>query len=408
MKKKQTYLLIIVALVLLGGLLWLQGHLGIGLFSAGKCSRQLNRQSLEQSLQLGKRFLLNNQHSEGNFTYQYDWIKKEYAKGDNSVRQAGAAWGLSLLYQYDPSAKLQAAVEKALAFFEKHSKTDTEERRYIIYPGDHHGSTGTVALVALAHIDFLRKAEPQLPADKATKLKQHLDQYLAFLVNARRSDGRWHSRYRHNSGAPYGSASPYFDGEALLVLVKAAKYRGKELLWEKVLASAKAGHQLNIVEALKKDPDSKTTKGYYQWSSMAFFEIATSGKPDTEKYGDYVIDLADWMIDVHKTLRRTRNTAYAYEGVIPAFELARHRKLEAQAKKFRCVIEQGLEKLTSWQVGHPLANSFIASRPTDDPQAIGGIQNHRKEAPLRIDVTQHQMHAVILALRYVFTEMATL
>jgi hypothetical protein len=31
---------------------------------------------------------------------------------------------------------------------------------------------------------------------------------------------------------------------------------------------------------------------------------------------------------------------------------------------------------------------------------MGGIQNHRKEASLRIDVTQHQMHAVILARRY--------
>jgi hypothetical protein len=28
--------------------------------------------------------------------------------------------------------------------------------------------------------------------------------------------------------------------------------------------------------------------------------------------------------------------------------------------------------------------------------------NHNKEAPLRIDVTQHQMHAVILTLKYVY------
>ena len=28
-------------------------------------------------------------------------------------------------------------------------------------------------------------------------------------------------------------------------------------------------------------------------------------------------------------------------------------------KKFGCTIEQGLAKLTSWQVGSPIANSFI-------------------------------------------------
>lgn len=36
--------------------------------------------------------------------------------------------------------------------------------------------------------------------------------------------------------------------------------------------------------------------------------------------------------------------------------------------------------------------------------AIGGVQNHRSESALRIDVTQHQMHAVVLARRYYLTE----
>jgi len=30
--------------------------------------------------------------------------------------------------------------------------------------------------------------------------------------------------------------------------------------------------------------------------------------------------------------------------------------------------------------------------------------NHQAEAPLRIDVAQHQMHAVLLALRHVYTQ----
>jgi hypothetical protein len=39
-------------------------------------------------------------------------------------------------------------------------------------------------------------------------------------------------------------------------------------------------------------------------------------------------------------------------------------------------------------------------QPTDDEKAIGGVQNHRAMAPLRIDVAQHRIHAVILARRY--------
>jgi hypothetical protein len=47
-----------------------------------------------------------------------------------------------------------------------------------------------------------------------------------------------------------------------------------------------------------------------------------------------------------------------------------------------------------------LANQFIRATPTHDVRAVGGIQNHPRESTLRIDVTQHQMHAVILALEY--------
>jgi UDP-N-acetylmuramoyl-tripeptide--D-alanyl-D-alanine ligase len=80
--------------------------------------------------------------------------------------------------------------------------------------------------------------------------------------------------------------------------------------------AAEAGFRLYVVAARQKDDDSNTTKGFYQWSSMAYFELATSGWSDVDKYGDWLIELADWMIDVHRTLTRERNTGYAYEGII--------------------------------------------------------------------------------------------
>jgi hypothetical protein len=71
-------------------------------------------------------------------------------------------------------------------------------------------------------------------------------------------------------------------------------------------------------------------------------------------------------------------------------------------------------KLTSWQIHGPLAdkNEFLKKNPTTDEWAIGGVMNKAKPAKrpkptttyheLRVDVTQHQMHAVTLALRYVY------
>lgn len=372
----------------------------------GTFSTSLTRQTLERSLELGARFLLAHQQPAGNFTYEYDWTTDSYSSGDNQVRQAGAMWGLALIYQHQPTAARAAALDKALRFFESHARTNRFGERYTVYPGDRAGSTGTVALVALAHIDYLRAAAGTLDDARRAELETALDGYIKMLLALRTPEGLWYSGYHFDDGAGYGKPSPYADGEALLALVKAAKYLGYDDLRGRILNAADAGYEYNIARALAQNPDSDTTKGYYQWSSMAFYELATSGWPNTYKYGTYVIDLANWMIDVHRTLARTRNTAYAYEGIIHAYKLALDRGDAEHARKFAYVIETGLTKLTSWQVGGPMPNEFIRAKTpamVDHDRSIGGIQNHASEAPLRIDVTQHQMAAVILALKYYYT-----
>ena len=151
---------------------------------------------------------------------------------------------------------------------------------------------------------------------------------------------------------------------------------------------------------------SVLTKGFFQWSCMAFWEYQDAGWKNAETFGDYVLAIAWWMIHTHRTLERTRNTAYAYEGIIHAYLLAKTRNHQAALNDLANTIDIGLYKLTKWQVGGPLQsrNKFLRANQTSDPLAIGGIMNHRREAPLRIDVTQHQMHAVILALNLVYNE----
>ena len=60
----------------------------------------------------------------------------------------------------------------------------------------------------------------------------------------------------------------------------------------------------------------------------------------------------------------------------------------------------------SWQVGGPLAhtNKFLKKHETQEKIAIGGIMNAKNKAPLRIDTTQHQMHALMMALDTLFPE----
>jgi hypothetical protein len=368
----------------------------------GRCDVRMTRAVLDRSLELGTRFLLVHQRPAGNFDYEYDWHERSYSPDDNEVRQAGALWGLTLLYQDRPSAELGAAVEKSLAFFERHAVDTAGGARCFGYPGKASLGTGAVALVALAYIEYLSTKAGALAPELREKHAVRLRGYLVQLLASMNADGLWSGSYDPVTCRAEGAPSPYSDGEALLALVKAAKYLGRSDLLPTALRAAEAGYRHNVTRALAEHPDSDTTKGYYQWSSMAFYELATSGWPDTERFGKWVLELADWQIDVHRTLMRQRNTAYVYEGLIPAYELARRRGDTFRAAKYACVIDLGLERLTSWQVGGPLATGFTGAVAPDHRAAIGGIQNEKRLPGLRIDVVQHQMHAVLFARQLVY------
>ncbi|HYQ18890.1 MAG TPA: hypothetical protein VEQ58_24105, partial [Polyangiaceae bacterium] len=230
---------------------------------------------------------------------------------------------------------------------------------------------------------------------------QRLGEYLKMLARGVHPSGLWFGNYEVETCKPKGDPSPYSDGEALLALVKAAKYLDHRELLPVIMAGAAAGKKLNIDEARDNDADSDVTKGFYQWSTMAFFELATSDFPDTRIYGDTVLDLADWIIDTHHILSRTRNTGYAFEGITHAYALAKQRG-DARQAKFGCAIDIGLERLIGWQVGGPLPNRYTAGSDASDPRGLGGVQNAAFEPGLRVDVTQHQMHATQLARQYVY------
>ena len=116
------------------------------------------------------------------------------------------------------------------------------------------------------------------------------------------------------------------------------------------------------------------------------------------------------MVEVHETLQKGKNTGYAYEGIVPAWVWSTHmikikklgrtdeKNLET-ARKLHCTVMKGMSKLLSWQVG---SGAEQADDKWDGKTGLGGVQNSADESGLRIDVTQHQMHATILTRRYVF------
>jgi UDP-N-acetylmuramoyl-tripeptide--D-alanyl-D-alanine ligase len=370
------------------------------------CEAKVTKEELIRSVELGTGFLITHQRPSGNFDYEYDWKAKSYSKEDSDVRQAGALWALALIQEFEgppaPPPALRPALEKGLAFFDTRAADAPGGGRYPVYIADgvppDHGGLGTSALLTLSMIDYVRGLPPSATAERE-KWTARIRAYLKFIVDAREKSGLFFGKFRYDGGVPFGAHSSYSDGESLLAMVLAMKYLGMDDLAPVIKKAAEAGHRINVDTALAADKDSDETKGFYQWSSMAFYELATSSMGKEAPYGDWLVSLADWMLDVHKVLEKQKNTGYAFEGIISAYAWAKSTGDAAHAAKFECATHRGLASLMSWQIGHPRATEL---GPSDDPKAIGGVQNHKTEPALRIDVTQHQMHATMMAIHHLF------
>jgi len=391
----------------------LQQNFAIKHLQSIKCSQHGNDQlslasfdagSLDTALQLGAKFLMHRQKEQGNFHYEYNWQKHHNSDDDNSVRQAGTTWGLAFLYASEPTPKLAKSVLKALKFFEKYSVVGKDGARFIRYPGEPKGKLGTIALLALAHIDFLR-SKPQLSEQQRSELTNHLEGYIKMLLHAetKRSNNLhgFHGKYTHN-GKPVADDSAYFDGEVLLALVRAARHLGRSDLWAMIPKVAQGTWQINAANWVKKrdDVDEEVLgrlKGFYQWSSMAMYELLQTGKTTFDPLKEYILQYADWRLATAKYPLdgEQHNIAVTLEGLVPAYLVALHAKDTERSDKIGCLLRKSIVNLHNMQVGHPQAAGLAREAPTSDLHANGGVQLSQKSPKLRIDTTQHQMHAVL-------------
>lgn len=380
---------------------------------------KMSRDVLEESFTAGSDFLVKWQVEDGHFRYMYDWITEEWVEGDHQVRQAAAVWGLATCYRYRPNASMKTAIDKGLDFwFRQTTPGPVEGTLTMKYNDERRIDSGSVALVALAIIEYIQAPAELDPAYKAD-LETKLDGYLRFLVYLQRDNGHIAKHYDHSSRSAATISSPYYDGESLLALTKAARQLGRTYLVPTIEKAARSMAETYTIESWAKDLDSNRTKGFFQWGSMSFREYVEAGWKDADVYGDVALSLGWWMTHTHATLKRRRNHAYAIEGLIAGWQIANWRKDVPAQRDLLFALDRSLYKLTKWQIGGPLhaQNKWLVERGAiTDPMALGGVMNARKKSKfsvrkdvahqLRIDVTQHQMHAVTLGLEDVYVDVA--
>ncbi len=378
---------------------------------------KMNRELLEGAFEAGSDFLVKWQVEDGHFRYMYDWITEEWIEDDHQVRQAAALWGLSTCYRYRPSEEMKAAIDKGLEFWFKQTSPGPAEGTLLMkYQDAPRIDSGSVALVALAIIEYIQASAP-MDIDYKAELEEKLDGYLNFLVYLQHDSGHIAKNYDHKRAKKSAGSSPYYDGESLLAMTKAARQLGRSHLVPTIEKAARGMAETYTIESWAKDRDSARTKGFFQWGSMSFREYVEAGWKDAELYGDVALSLGWWMSHTHATLKRRRNHAYAIEGLIAGWQIAEWRGDVAAETDLLYVLDRSLYKLTKWQIGGPLHDKnkwLVAQGPITDTMAIGGVMNARKKSKhpvrkdvahqLRIDVTQHQMHAVTLGLEDVYVD----
>lgn len=365
---------------------------GESVATAQPCDIRLTRADVDAAIALGGRYLVSAQREDGSFVYEVDWMTGEESADDNVVRQAGATWGVALLHRETREPDHRAAVDRSLRKWDT-AVREIDGRRWLADGEFRSGKLGAVALIGLSLLERLAVPEG---LDDPARMRASLDALCRFVEDARSPSGGFQKAFDTRTGNHSGAADPYSSGEALLLLARSGIELGEPDRLERALAWAEEDYHEFVVRPLADEPDPDVTKGYYQWGSMTWFAFATAGHAP-ETWGRRLIEQALWMVDVHRTLSRKRNTGYAYEGIVPAWEWARRTGNEDTARKLACVVHQGLRKLCSWQLGHPLASSALRSAPE---QFHGAVQNHARQSALRIDVTQHQLHALMYARRF--------
>ena len=288
---------------------------------------------LNESFELGRQFMLNGQTRTGNFRPDYDFVNGEIDEKQRSTRQSSALWGLALMYQYEQDPKNRAALDKALRFFLDHTHAGPVEGSLLIaYPGKRNCGTATVAQVALGIIEYLhteKTGKVQLEDTYREELIRALDGYITHLKFMQQENKRFSSYYALSPEREERVSKSYEDGEALLCLVKAAKYLHYADLIPTIEATTLVLAKHYTSDQWQNYPDSKDTKEFFRCGSMAFWEYQDAGWENATLVGDSLLALAWWMVHTHRVLERTRNTAYAYEGLIHAYRLAKIRNHQA-------------------------------------------------------------------------------
>jgi hypothetical protein len=365
---------------------------------------RLGREGFRRMCRQGAEYMLGNQQADGLFRYMYYPALDRWSTSNNMVRQAGAAWAMSVIGRRLAEPRFTAAAVRAIKAMQSRVLwLDSARRRACIRGDKGDAKLGTAALTLCAILD--------LPADEQVRFRPFREGLTNAILSLQRSDpphaGSFYTYFR-----PAGKigSQDYAPGEALLALVKCFQVTGDR----RCLEALQAGFPY-YRKYFRQNPNL----AFVPWQVQAYarmYDVARKHKlPNALRYSRYVFEMCDWLVEFQLT---TANAGWpdCLGGVViqqyhrPGIGTATY--LEGLAEGLRVAWE-----LDPTDRGRTYAQRVLYAmrmtgqlffRPTDayyvtrPKLAVGGFRFSLLSHSIRIDNCQHAVCALLAATDQIF------
>ena len=334
-------------------------------------------------------WIVASQAKDGHFNYEYAPFEGAYSDDDNMVRQAGTFAALADVYsrQTEKDPAVAEALQDAIAYFESVTeRVDNEHGEFWCIRRTAEAARCDLGSTALTMVGLLRylEAEPAQARDYETLL----DNYVAYLIAAKRPEAGFSNRYYFEDGFS-DDESPFFNGEAMLVLVRYYQYEADE--------DVKAMLEEMFVYLSEKEYESPL----YLWIMAALKDMQRLWP--NEAYVTYARDFTDVRLNSAALHRGTdHNYCAPVEGLASAYSVLEGEVAPTFLKRLYDELEFWLGKTTLLQLSHDNPYRLVGTggelelvTQTEPEVAHGGFLTGETELVQRIDFTQHCVSAYI-------------
>ena len=328
--------------------------------------------------QLAARHIAAMQRADGLFTYGYDFKRDRPLRGDNIVRQAGAASALAEYVNRTRDRNFERAIESALEALQTRSVALNDG--LVVSPTGQleDAKTGATALAMLAELSYFEATGSTIFAETRRKWLKALEALqLPF------------GGFRRRPAAE--DESSYYNGETWLALAQFSRlFPGSDAT--RTLAKADA----YFIDHYGAAPDVQ----FFHWGMMAAAKrYETTGDP---RFLDFLTDLARNFLDtLRPEVLPDVNTCYLVEGLAAGARVLAGGKGDTDNlyRRILARVRAELAKSLDMQImpGEnriALGNERFVERPVIGSFA-GAFLNGRYKGRTRIDFTQHSLSALL-------------